>query len=214
MSNLRWKPLLLRLALLALATAAPIAFPLAQMGVASLHALAARLILPAAALLALGFFLLRGRGERPLASRLAWGAAVGAVATLALEVIRYPGFRLGFMPGNLPQLMGVLLLDRFALGPSLASNLAGFLYHFWNGACFGIVFALVATGRSWWWGLAFGLTVGIGFLVSPVVQGLGVGVFGKDFGWHFAATVLTAHAAFGGVLGLLARTHILSSGRP
>ena len=40
--------------------------------------------------------------------------------------------------------------------------------------------------------------------LSPVVQALGVGLFGKDFGWHFAATVLTAHAAFGIALaGLL-----------
>ena len=33
--------------------------------------------------------------------------------------------------------------------------------------------------------------------MSPVVQGLGVGLFGVNFGWHFAATVLTAHLAFG-----------------
>ena len=44
----------------------------------------------------------------------------------------------------------------------------------------------------------------VGFLVSPVVRALGVGLFGKDFGWRFAATVLTAHAAFGIALaGLL-----------
>lgn len=29
--------------------------------------------------------------------------------------------------------------------------------------------------------------MGVGFLVSPVVQGLGVGIFGVNFGWHFAA---------------------------
>jgi len=32
--------------------------------------------------------------------------------------------------------MGVLLLDRFALGPSALSDIAGFSYHFWNGAAF------------------------------------------------------------------------------
>ena len=99
--------------------------------------------------------------------------------------------------------MGVLILDRFALGPSTLSNLAGFAYHFWNGASFGLVFVLLATGYSRWWAVPFGLAVGLGFLASPVVQALGVGPFGRDFGWHFAATVLTAHAAFGVALAAL-----------
>jgi hypothetical protein len=30
-----------------------------------------------------------------------------------------------------------------------------------------------------------------------VVQGLGGGIFGLNFGWLFAATVVTAHLAFG-----------------
>jgi hypothetical protein len=127
-----------------------------------------------------------------------------------LEAVRYTGFRLGYMPGNLPQLMGVLLLDRFALGPSTLSNLAGFAYHFWNGAAFGILFALLLNGRSRWWGIPYGLAIGVGFMVSPVVQALGVGYFGVNFGWHFAATVLLAHAAYGAALGsLIARTQPL-----
>jgi len=47
--------------------------------------------------------------------------------------------------------------------------------------------------------------IGLGFLVSPVVQSLGVGFMGRDFGWHFAATVLVAHLAFGTALGFLLR---------
>jgi hypothetical protein len=34
---------------------------------------------------------------------------------------------------------------------------------------------------------------------------LGVGPFGRDFGWHFAVTVLTPHVAFGVALALLVR---------
>ena len=51
--------------------------------------------------------------------------------------------------------------------------------------------------------IAYGVAVGVGFLGSPVVQSLGVGLFGRDFGWHFAATVLLAHVAFGATLGVL-----------
>jgi hypothetical protein len=47
--------------------------------------------------------------------------------------------------------------------------------------------------------------LGVGFLISPVLQGLGVGIFGVNFGWHFAATVLTAHLAFGAAMALLLR---------
>jgi len=96
-----------------------------------------------------------------------------------------------------------MILDRFALGPSTWSNVAGFAYHFWNGAAFGMIFLAVTGGRSIVLATAYGLAVGVGFLVSPVVESLGVGLFGRDFGWQFAATVLSAHAAFGATLGWL-----------
>jgi hypothetical protein len=118
----------IRLVLLALASAAPNAFPLSQMGYGTLHHLALVLILPSAAALLVAWLLLEWRGPRSIAALLLGGAIAGAVATLALEAVRYPGFRLGFMPGNLPRLMGVLLLDRFALGPSTLSDAAGFAY--------------------------------------------------------------------------------------
>jgi hypothetical protein len=193
---------LTRLGLLALASAGPIAFPLAQLGYAPLWRLALVLILPSAALLFAAAFVLRAAWFRETGNALGHGLLAGAVATLALEATRYTGFRLGFMPGNLPELMGVLLLNRFALGPTMISNLAGFAYHFYNGAAFGAIFALLVGGRSRWWAIPYGAAIGLGFLASPVVQSLGVGLFGRDFGWHFAATVLTAHAAFGVALGL------------
>ena len=176
---------------------APTAFPAALAGSVSLHDLAFSAILPAAVVLGIAWILLRRSGFHELAVLIRNGAIAGALATVALEAVRYSGFRLGFMPGNLPELMGVLLFDRFALGPTTASTLAGFAYHFWNGACFGIVFALGRFRLPAWWAIPYGIAVGVGFLLSPVVQGLGVGLFGVNFGWHFAATVLTAHLAFG-----------------
>ena len=198
----RTPTLALRVALLAVASVAPIIFPAFQMGFGSLHQLAVTVMLPAAVAL-IALWIVARRMSSPLASFLARGALAGMAATLALEAVRYPGFRMGFMPGNLPQLMGVLLLDRFALGPSLLSNLAGFAYHFWNGASFGMIFALLAAGVSRWWAVGFGVAIGVGFLASPVVLALGGGFFGRDFGWQFAATVLTAHSAFGAALALL-----------
>ncbi|MBI4544106.1 MAG: hypothetical protein HY703_02795, partial [Gemmatimonadetes bacterium] len=57
------------------------------------------------------------------------GLWVGAAATGVLDVIRLTGFSLGIMPGNMPRMYGVLFLDRMALGPSVASDLVGYLYH-------------------------------------------------------------------------------------
>lgn len=199
-----------RLFIVLLASVGPLAFPAAQVGYASLHDLALIALLPSIAALTTMWIVARRR--RPeIAVVISRGAISGALATLALEAFRYTGFRFGFMPGNLPQLMGVLLLDRFALGPSTWSDIAGFAYHFWNGAAFGIMFLALALPARMWGSTAYGLAIGIGFLVSPVVQSLGVGLFGRDFGWHFAATVLTAHAAFGAALGAQLRRSTLDS---
>lgn len=207
------KSLLIRLALAAVAAAGPSAFPLAQMGYAPLSQLAWIVIVPSALTLIVAALVLPRCGMLGIGSALRKGLLAGLLATLALEAVRYPGFRAGFMPGNLPELMGVLLLNRFALGPSLASTLAGFAYHFWNGAAFGAVFAILFFGRPRWWAVPFGLLIGLSFLASPVVQSLGIGFFGKDFGWHFAATVLTAHAAYGAALGVLLGREVQSQVR-
>jgi hypothetical protein len=195
----------LRGLLIGLAAIAPVAFPAAQAGYGTLHDLAYLAIIPAAILLVLAWALLRKSYAAGLAALIRTGAVAGALATVALEAVRYSGFRMGFMPGNLPELMGVLLFDRFALGPTAASTLGGFAYHFWNGACFGIIFALGRFNLPVWWAVPYGTALGVGFLVSPVVQGLGVGIFGLNFGWHFAATVVTAHLAFGAAMAWVLR---------
>jgi hypothetical protein len=156
MKSIHWPELILRLLLIGVAAIAPNAFPAAQAGYGTLHAFALYLILPAAVVMVASWGALR-RSRFGIAEAIRTGAIAGAFATLALEAIRYSGFKLGFMPGNLPELMGVLLLDRFALGPSAASTVAGFVYHFWNGACFGIIFALLSLRslqglrlQNWW----------------------------------------------------------------
>lgn len=189
--------------LLAAASVSPLIFPIAESGRSSMDVLAKLALLPAAAVLLLVIGLLY-RADDPLAKSSAVGLAAGAVATIALEAIRLPGFWLGFMPGNLPRLMGVLLLNQFAAGPSLKSDIVGWVYHFWNGACFGLIYVLVFGTCRRWVGAVFGILLGFGFMLSPVVSSLGVGFLGLDFSKGFPVTVTLAHAAFGGALGWLA----------
>lgn len=187
-----------------LAAVGPNIFPASQAGYSTLPVLAVRLLLPAV----IGLTLLSvalWRSQKVIARAVIWGALAGALATIPLEVVRLIGFHFEFMPGNLPRLMGVLLLDRFAQGPSTASDIAGWAYHFWNGASFGVIYAVLLGTRRRWLGALYGLLIGVGFMLSPVVTSLGVGYFGLQFSYGFPVTVGVAHLAFGVSLGVLAR---------
>jgi len=95
----------LRALIIGLAAIAPVAFPAAQAGYTTLHDLAYLAIIPAAVLLVLAWAVLRKSYAAGLAASIRDGAVAGALATVALEAVRYSGFRIGFMPGNLPELM-------------------------------------------------------------------------------------------------------------
>jgi len=185
------------------AAVGPLLFPVAMAGHGSLAYMATRFLVPSAAIFgvatALAFW-----ARLPFARPIALGAAAGALATLPLEVVRLTGFHFEYMPGNLPRLMGVLLLDRFALGPSVASDIAGWAYHFWNGACFGILYVVIFGTARRWLAVVYGVALGIGFMVSPVVTSLGIGKFGLEYSVGFPITVTLAHAAYGATLGILA----------
>jgi hypothetical protein len=204
MKTIVWPRLALRVALIAVAAVSPVAFPASQAGYSTLNELAFSLILLAAALIVVAWALLKRYLLRDLAAALGSGAIAGALATLALEAVRYTGFRLGFMPGNLPELMGVLLFDRFARPDSrLHTRRVRLSLLEWR--LFRNIFALGRFRLRAWWAIPYGIAIGLGFLISPVVQGLGVGSFSVNFRWHFAATVLAAHLAFGTVLAWLIR---------
>ncbi len=193
------------LALLALLAAAvsPNLFVAAEAGYSTLNTLAVELLVPSIVFLAIVMAVTWFSGERQLFRQIRTGMLAGLIGTIGLEIVREIGFHLGGMPGDLPELMGVLLLDRFAQGPNVLSDIAGWAYHFWNGASFGIIYSLFVGRGRYWIGTIYGILVGTGFVLSPVVVALGVGYFGVDFGWGFPVTVYIAHIAFGTILGWL-----------
>ena len=203
--------LFLSLVALAAAGVSPNIFPAAQAGVAKMSVLAVTLLIPSVVLLAVVFAIAAYRCHPRLASRLLGGAAAGIVATVALEVVRIASFRLGGMPGDLPRLMGVLLTDRFMLGPSLVSDFFGYAYHFWNGACFGVIFAVLFGRRKLIWAVGYGALIGLGFLASPAVKAMGVGFMGTQMP-TMIVTIVIAHLAYGLVLGALLRRWLPDDG--
>ncbi|MEU9069828.1 hypothetical protein AB0E06_23890 [Streptomyces sp. NPDC048109] len=200
---------------LAGATAAgSLLFALAEGGYATLPDLVREVGIPGAvAVVIVPLIALRVSGPR-LGRAVLLGAAAGVAGTAVLELVRELGFRVfESMPGDIAMLMGVLLREQIMQGPDTASNIAGWTYHVWNGAMFGITYAVLLGGFPFrrsggalagtLTGTGYGLALGTGFLLSPVPKAVGAGVFGVDFGAKFAITVYLAHAGFGALLGWL-----------
>jgi hypothetical protein len=202
MQPISMEELLLSGVALAAAGVSPNLFWLAQGGYFKLSAVAVWVLIPSVIVLLLVLAIAWARHQTRLVNRIVAGGVAGGLATIALEIVRSGGFHLGQMPGSLPELMGVLLLDRFMLGPSVASNLAGWSYHYWNGVCFGLIFTVVLGRKPMWTALVYGVFLAVGFLASPAVTALGVGFMGKNMP-GMPVTVVLAHVAYATVLWLL-----------
>lgn len=203
--NIPIKKLLIAFILLGLAAISPNLFPAAQAGLASFPSLVGKFLFPSIALIFIILIIAIILKYTDITRLAINGIVSGIISTVALEIFRESGFKLGMMPGDLPRLMGVLILNQFASGPDIWSDLSGWSYHFWNGAMFGLIFSLLFGQSKMWQGLVYGLLIGIGFMISPVVKSLGIGHFGIYFkdGYQFALTVTVAHAAFGLALSFL-----------
>jgi len=199
------------LLILASAGVSPNIFVAAQAGIADMKVMGLWLLLPAIAVLLTTLLFARVRGYTRLVNRVLAGAAAGIIATAGLEAVRMYSFHHGGMPGDLPRLMGVLLTDQFMVGPSPFSDTMGYAYHYWNGASFGIVFAVILGRKTVLWGIAYGLVIGTVFLMSPPVDALGIGFMGKDMP-TMPLTVYIAHLAYGGILGWLCHRWVKNEG--
>lgn len=211
MQSLNKEEFLLSLVILATAGISPNIFVAAQAGIANMKDLALWLLIPAIIILISVLLFVYLRGHTRLLNRVLAGAAAGIVATVGLEVVRMYSFHHGGMPGDLPRLMGVLLTDQFMVGPSPFSDFMGYAYHYWNGASFGIVFAVVLGRKTVLWGVAYGVIIGTIFLMSPPVDALGIGFMGRDMP-TMPLTVYIAHLVYGGILGWLCHRWVRSEG--
>jgi hypothetical protein len=165
-------------------------------------------LLPSLFLLAGVWAVAAGLRLSRLTNRIWTGIWVGFGATAALDVFRLMSFRLGLLPGNMPRMFGVLILDTMALGPSLLSDLVGYLYHYWVSACFGLAYTLLCGRTRWWGGVIWGLVIEVGMMTTPpMVIAMDTGYFGLKLGKGLLNGVfigsLIPHIAYGIALGLL-----------
>ena len=133
-------------------------------------------------------------------NRLFTGMWVGAVATFALEIFRIPGYLYArWIPmDDMIMLPGMLLTEKvssiMALRQTIMSSdvpmhlffspfdalTAGVLWHFWNGATFGLTYALIVGKGKWRYGLIWGFIVEIGMMLAPWLVMM-MGPFGINF---------------------------------
>lgn len=184
------------------ASVSPLIFPISQAGYSSMAILGPEALVPSIGLFLLLVVWVRLQGMGALGNRVVAGAGAGILATAGLEVVRGISFHYGGMPGNLPELLGVLLTGRIMDGPSLQSDLFGWGYHFWNGLCFGVIYTIVLGRRKIWVGMVYATLIGLVFLMSPAVSAQGIGFMGIDMP-SMILTVVGAHLVFGFILGLL-----------
>ena len=159
-----------------------------------------------------------------ITKRIFVGMSAGAVASFALEAIRIPGYMFAkWLPmDSMISLPGLLLTEKITslsevkqgiMQSGVAMNLyhapldafmAGALWHFWNGATFGIVYALVIGKGKWWYGMIWAFIIEIGMMLVPYLI-IMKGPFGIEHmdGYNLFVITLIAHLAFGALLGIL-----------
>ncbi len=147
-------------------------------------------------------------GLERLTNRMWTGLWVGFGCTGALDFFRLISFSLGLLPGNMPRMFGVLILDQMALGPTLLSDVIGGLYHYWASVCFGLTYTLLVGRTRWWGGLIWGLIIEVGMMTTPpMVIAMDTGYFGMKLGKGLLNGVfigsLIPHISYGIALGLL-----------
>ena len=191
---------------LAAAGVSPLMFVAEAAGYGSMNFYAKFALLPAIVALIVIAAIARLKNWDSLYHGMTVAAVAGPLAAVGLEAVRVIGFRVFHaMPGSMPMLMGVLITDRFLLGPNLWSNLVGWGDHVLvNGFGFALVYVLFFGRPRWWMGVPYGWIIATIFMTSPAMTMLGdIGYFGHAIGPRFAITVYSAHTVFGLVLGAI-----------
>ena len=167
----------------------------------------------------------RQRGDGQLWRAVLVGIAGGLLAAVAYDVFRLPfvfakewGIASFVPPMKLFKVFprfGAMILGQpiEQTGYSLAAQVLGWIYHFSNGATFGVMYVAMIgtpTRRHWAWAVLMALALELGMLFTPYPQ-----IFNIPVTTRFVLVTLAAHAIFGVGLGLAVRSlAIRSSPRP
>lgn len=136
-----------------------------------------------------------------LANLVLAGAVAGVLSTLALDAVRLTGYRIGWMPANMPNTFGRMILGPQAMAGRV--KMVGFAYHVLNGIGFGLLYALLFGNAPWWWGAVFAIMIAVLMGVSPPVLMSGSGIMMLRKGMGPMLVMVMAHLAMGALLGVV-----------
>jgi len=169
-----------------------------------------------AVLVLFGFALFdRARGDRILWRAVLIGFAGGLFAAVAYDIFRLPFVfaREWGIVSVVPPMGLFKVFPRFGamvLGQpieqshySLTAQIVGWIYHFSNGATFGVMYVAMIgnpTRRHWAWAVVMALALELGMLFTPYPQ-----VFNIPVTTRFVVVTVAAHVIFGAGLGLTVR---------
>lgn len=157
----------------------------------------------------------RLRGDNTLWRAVLIGLFGGLLAAVSYDVFRLPfvfakewGISSIVPPMNLfkvfPRFGAMVLGQPIEQSHySMATQIVGWIYHFSNGATFGVMYVAMIgnpTRRHWIWAVAMALALELGMLLTPYPQ-----VFGIQVTTRFVVVTVAAHAIFGVGLGLTVR---------
>lgn len=143
-------------------------------------------------LIVIGLFAARKGGR--LRAALITGCVGGLAGTIGYDLFRVPFEAFGFRLLAPIDSYGLLLLNAESSTPW--TGFAGWSYHFANGIGFGIAYAVIALGRRWWWGVAWGVALETATIVTPFVE-----TYGLKNRWGLIALAYAAHFFYGAPLG-------------
>ena len=148
--------------------------------------------------------------------RAVWiGMVAGLIAAVAYDVFRLPFVfaREWGLAGIVPPMNLFKVFPRFGamvLGQpleqehySMAAQIVGWVYHFSNGATFGVMYLTLvgdARKRHWFWAVLFAVGLELGMLFTPYTS-----VFNIPLTMRFVIVTVAAHGIFGVGLGWTAR---------
>jgi len=155
------------------------------------------------------------RGDRMLWQAVLIGFVGGLLAAVSYDVFRLPFVfaKEWGIASIVPPMSLFKVFPRFGamvLGQpieqdhySLTTHIEGWVYHFSNGATFGVMYVAIIgnpTRRHWTWAVLMALALELGMLLTPYPQ-----VFNIPVTARFVVVTVAAHAIFGIGLGLTVR---------
>jgi hypothetical protein len=173
------------------------------------------IFVPALLLLFIFAALDRWRGDGQLWRAVLVGFGGGLLAAVAYDVFRLPFVfaREWHIDSVVPPMPLFKVFPRFGamvLGQrieqahySVAAQVVGWIYHFSNGATFGVMYlAIIGSGerRHWTWAVLFALALELGMLLTPYPS-----VFNIPVASRFVVVTVAAHTVFGVGLGQAVR---------